>query len=388
MNVGLIGLGFMGTLMGRALLAAGYELTVFDIDPARCAELEHAGAVTAGSASALASGRDIVFMMVREPSQVRECVAGPDGILSADSLPRIVVDCSTNSHALVLSLAGECASRGVAFVDAPVTGRPPDATFFVGGDPVAVAELQPLFAVLANHVTHLGGPGCGTVGKLVNQQVLYGTYLISLEALLMAAKAGVDAPLLAQAMQHGPARSAVLDSIPEKILGADLSDNRGAPLRLIDKDMRLLAELAAGLEMSSANVAALVEAFGEALAEGLGDHHFGAVVQVLADRRTHAVVSNDRQLVRRFVELWNADTPELLGEVADASFIWHGIDGGEVHGLDAYVKTVTARSRGPRHIVIEQFAGEAVSSWSGYSFTAVTAADSARTTSSRQGVER
>lgn len=357
MDIGLIGLGFMGSLMGKALLGAGHAVRVFDIDEARRDELAGFGAVPVTTAAESADGRDVVVTMLPGPDQVRDAIGGDHGVLAAGSPPRIVVDCTTNSHALVLELAQSCTRRGIAFVDAPVTGRPPHATFFVGGAPAPVAELEPLFDAMGTSFTHLGEAGAGTVGKLVNQQILYGTYVVVLEGLLLAVKAGIDPEVLVPALHQGPARSAALGSVLEKVLRSDATDHRGAPLRLVSKDLRLLGELLADHQMSSSVAPALIDAFAEAEAAGHGDHHFSAVMSTLAARSSAAPV-DDKDVVRRFVDLWNAGTPEKLGEVVEETFVWHGIDGAELHGLDEYVQFVTRRSPGARRISIERLAAE------------------------------
>ncbi|MGW0694578.1 NAD(P)-dependent oxidoreductase [Streptomyces sp. NPDC002738] len=284
MNLGVIGLGFMGSSLARSLLDAGHEVTVHDRAPEHSAPLVEHGARPAATSAQAAAGRDAVITFLPGPAQVHDVVLGADGVLTADPLPRIVMDCSTNSHSMTLQLAEACTASGVSFVDAPVTGRPPDSVFFVGGPAPSVRVLEPVFTTAGASYAHLGDAGAGTVGKLVNQHILFGTYLAALEGIVVAAKGGLDPRLLAEVIQRGPAASRPLGAVPEQILGSDPKDRRGAPLRLIDKDMGLLADLVADLDARSSTAVALRDAFAEALQTGLGDHHFGAVIDVLARR--------------------------------------------------------------------------------------------------------
>lgn len=370
MDIGVIGLGFMGERFAYTLASAGHRVVVHDRDPDRYGPLIAAGATPASSSREAAGGRDVVITLLPGSAQVWEVVTGAAGILAAQPLPKVVVNCSTISHRTTIELAEACAAVGVAFVDAPVTGQPPSAVFFAGGEEDTVVALAPIFTELGTTTVQLGPPGSGTVGKLVNQQILFGTYFAILEGLVVAAKAGVDPAALAAAIEQGPAASNALAAVPERILRGDLTDAKGAPLALIDKDMQLLNDLVRELQTTSSTATQLSDVFTEALVAGLGDHHFGALLEVIArrsdlnmnkvlDQSPRTSPTRDaKTVVRQFVAIWNAGTSNALSDVMDQKFVWHSIDGRVLRGLDTYVAMVENRSSGKLTIRIDKLMGE------------------------------
>ncbi len=120
---GFIGLGHMGAAMAHRLLQAGFPLVVHDLSPAACAPLAAAGAQVAGSAREVADAAEVVFLCLPSAAASRSVVEGPHGLLAGRAL-RVVVETSTVGPAALRSLAALLAARGVALVDAPVSGGP------------------------------------------------------------------------------------------------------------------------------------------------------------------------------------------------------------------------------------------------------------------------
>lgn len=367
MDLGVIGLGYLGQQFARALTSAGHQVTVYDRNPNRYAALADTSVVFAESVQQASSGRDAVLTLLPGTAEVRQVIGGVDGILTTTPAPTAVINCSTISHSGTLELATQCASAGIDFVDAPVTGSPPEAVFFVGGTDATITAVEPVFSAVGHSAVRLGIAGDGTAGKLVNQQILYGTYLAIFEALVVAAKAGLSTADLAAAITAGPAASRALTAVSQRILSSDLSDNRGAPLSLIAKDMQLLHELTSALHVDSAIAEKLATASADAVQHGLGDQHFGILMHTIADRNDvkipfgHEPTScppDPTGLVRRFIALWNAGTPDKLDEVLDPDFIWRSLDGRVVEGRTAYIAMVCGRSHGHLTIDIDKLVTE------------------------------
>ena len=197
MRVGVIGLGIMGAPMARNLLRAGHAVTVHSRTRARVDALVADGAVAADSPAAVARGVEAVITMLPDTPDVEAVVAGPDGVLDGASPGLLAIDMSTIAPAAARALAAKAAGRGVAFVDAPVSGGEQGAitgtlSIMAGGERAAFDRAAPLFAALGRQATWMGGPGQGQMTKLVNQVVGAATLAAVAEGVILATRAGLD----------------------------------------------------------------------------------------------------------------------------------------------------------------------------------------------------
>lgn len=280
-TVGLVGLGVMGSAMAAALSAAGVELRVYDV---RADVALPPGARRCPTAAEAASNCDVVLVSVPGPPEVRAAVLSAEtGALWGMRAHAVLVDTTTSSLAVCQEVAASCADRGVGFLDAPVTGRPPKMTMLVGGDDAVLTSARPVLELIAAEVCHLGGSGAGCVAKLVNQLLIYGNFLTMCEGLALAAKAdvGLDLPAAVAAWRTGGADSASLARLAGPVLRGSYADARGAPLDLVAKDMGLLASFAADLGVPSAVATRLSEVFTAAQSQGFGQEYFAAVAKVI-----------------------------------------------------------------------------------------------------------
>lgn len=353
LTVGVIGIGFLGSRISNALLDAEVRVIVYNRTPGRTSDLERRGAVAVSSPRDIAARADLVILALPGPEQVAAVMTDPEsGVLSSECVPKVVLDSSTTSLVNSREMAARCSALGIGFLDAPVTGMPPGMHIFVGGDASAFETAAPVLEIIGASATLMGPSGSGTVTKLINQLIMYGTFLTVAEGMLLAAQAGLDPELVARTIQQGGAGGTVLDLVPDRLLNADLSDDRGAPLSLIAKDTRLIGELAAQLGVRGRSLAALQGAFESALQDGFGDHYYPAVAVSLAadssvtlplkhplgmpDRRRDSGVNENLALVQRFVDHWNAGTLDRLLEVTSPEFVWRGIDG-TIKTFDEYI---------------------------------------------------
>ncbi|MGE0238445.1 MAG: NAD(P)-dependent oxidoreductase [Parvibaculaceae bacterium] len=213
MNVGFIGLGRMGSAVARNILRAGHQLAVHDVKSEAAAALVAAGAEWTASAAECAARADCVITMVFGPAEVEAVVTGPDGLLAAARPGLIWVDMTTNRPSLIQRLAALLAEKGVATIDAPVTGAidgaiKGDLTLFAGGSADTVELVRPVLEA-AGRIILAGPVGSGAVVKLVTNQLWFIHAAAIGEAMVTARKAGVDLLALWEAMKSGAADSFV-----------------------------------------------------------------------------------------------------------------------------------------------------------------------------------
>ena len=198
-RVGFIGLGVMGTPMAGHLAAAGYPVTAHDLDPARAATLaaRHPNIKAAASAQAVAAASDIVVTMLPSGREVREVALGAGGLRDSMAAGGLLLDTSSAEPWHTREVAARLAERGIAMVDAPVSGAEPGAkaaelVFMVGGAATDVARVQPLLAVLGKQNFHLGPVGSGHVMKAINNLISAITLMATTEGLIAGTRSGLD----------------------------------------------------------------------------------------------------------------------------------------------------------------------------------------------------
>jgi 3-hydroxyisobutyrate dehydrogenase len=250
MRVGFIGLGHMGGPMSRRLAEAGYDLTVFDLDPARAAPALERHARLAATPSAAARGADVLITMLPTPAAVEDVMLGVGGVVAALPLGALWVDMSTSSPAVAERVRARGAPNDLHVVDAPVAGMSTGADagtleIFVGGDDADVARALPVLEHLGDpeRIFHVGGNGAGYIVKLMLNLLWFDQLVAIAEVLTIGARAGVDLGVLHRALVEGPASSLLLarDLLP---LLRDGDYEEGFTMALATKDLRLAVDLA------------------------------------------------------------------------------------------------------------------------------------------------
>lgn len=228
MRIGWIGTGVMGAPMAGHLLEAGHELVVHTRTRAKAEGLLARGARWADSPRAAAEGCTVAFSIVGHPADVRATHLGPEGTLAAEPPPATIVDMTTSEPALAVEIAGVAAERGVAAIDAPVSGgdvgaREARLSIMVGGDAAAFEQVRPLLDLLGARVVLQGGPGAGQHAKMANQ-ILIATGMIGVcEGLLYASRAGLDAGTLLESVASGAAGSWSLSNLAPRMIRRDFA---------------------------------------------------------------------------------------------------------------------------------------------------------------------
>ena len=193
--VAFIGLGNMGGGMAANLAAAGHDVRAFDLSAEALARARDAGCSVAGSAAAACEGVDAVVTMLPAGRHVEAVYA--DSVFDAAPARAILIDCSTIDVATARRVAAAAAARGLAMVDAPVSGGIAAAaggtlTFMVGGDDAAFARARPWLDAMGRAVIHAGAAGSGQAAKICNNMLLGATMVATCEALLLARRSGLD----------------------------------------------------------------------------------------------------------------------------------------------------------------------------------------------------
>ncbi|MEE9254994.1 MAG: 3-hydroxyisobutyrate dehydrogenase [Pseudomonadales bacterium] len=206
-KVGFIGLGNMGDPMARNLIQSGFELRVFDLVRERMKAVVEAGGYEAQSAKAAIADAEFVISMLPASEHVESLYLEPGRLLEAVPDDAVVVDCSTIAAGVARRVAHAAGERGIAMLDAPVSGGTAGAenaslTFIVGGDGEALERARPLLAAMGANIFHAGAHGAGQVAKICNNLLLAVQMTGTAEALALGAANGLDPKVLSEIMRE------------------------------------------------------------------------------------------------------------------------------------------------------------------------------------------
>ncbi|MFH5803301.1 NAD(P)-dependent oxidoreductase [Alienimonas sp. DA493] len=285
-RVGWIGTGVMGAAMAERLLDAGYSLTVYNRTPAKAEPLTAKGATLADDPRAVAENSDVTITMVGYPHDVRAVVLGEDGVLAGARPHSILVDMTTSAPALAVEIAEAAEKRRVRSLDAPVSGGDVGArngalSIMCGGDEAAFHALAPLFDVLGKTVVLQGGPGAGQHTKMVNQTLIASNMVGVCEALVYAARAGLDLETVLKSVSGGAAGSWSLSNLAPRMLKRDFAP--GFYVEHFLKDLGLALSEADRMNLCLPGLALARQLYNAVAAAGGGRDGTQALVRVVAD---------------------------------------------------------------------------------------------------------
>jgi 2-hydroxy-3-oxopropionate reductase len=283
---GFIGLGIMGKPMARNLMKAGYSLVVHNRSRAAMQELVKDGAQAAGSPKEVAERSEVIITMLPDSPDVELVYTSDQGVFAEVKPGMLLIDMSSISPIVARKLAAGAQERGCDMLDAPVSGGETGAigaslSIMIGGKVSAVETAMPIFQALGKNIVHLGDAGAGQVTKVANQMVVGTTIAIVSEALVLAAKAGVDPAKVRQALLGGFAQSKILEAHGQKMLDGNFKP--GFRIRLHEKDMKIA--LATGFEygvplMVTGQVAQMMNAMNSM---GHGDLDHSGLVKLIEE---------------------------------------------------------------------------------------------------------
>jgi 3-hydroxyisobutyrate dehydrogenase-like beta-hydroxyacid dehydrogenase len=241
-RIGFVGVGRMGGRMAARLMKAGYALTIYDPSHAALVPLVELGAKAAGSPAAVASAAEVVLASVPTPPIVEAVALGSDGVVEGKTV-KIFIDVSTTGATVAKAVAEALAARGIAAVDAPVSGGITGAekgtlAVMVSCPEKILPSVKPVLEVLGRIFVVGTKPGQGQTMKLLNNLLSASAMAITSEAVAMGVKAGLDPALIVDVFNAGTARnSATQDKMKQHVISRSFS--YGFDIGLLNKDIRL-----------------------------------------------------------------------------------------------------------------------------------------------------
>ena len=283
-RVGFIGLGIMGKPMARHLLEAGHVLTVHNRSRAAVEELVAQGAAEANSPAEVARASEVVFTCLPNSPDVELVALGPQGIVQGLQPGAIYVDMSTISPVVTKRVAAAIAARGATMLDAPVSGGQIGAenatlSIMVGGEEAAFQKVLPLLQAMGRNIVYIGASGAGQVAKAANQIVVGLTHEAIAEALVLAAKAGVDPARVVQAISGGAARCWALENRAPRVIKRDFEPGFYAAYHL--KDLGIALDAAADVGAVLPVTAVVRELYRSLVSNGEGRLDHSAIIRVI-----------------------------------------------------------------------------------------------------------
>ena len=291
MKIGFIGTGIMGAPMAGHLLDGGHEITAYDITPVP-AELIGKGAVAAGSSKEVAERSEVIIIMVPDTPHVEAVLFGENGVSDGLEAGKTVVDMSSISPIDTKVFAGKINELGCEYVDAPVSGgevgaKAASLTIMCGGTEKGFSKVKPLFELMGQNITLVGGNGDGQTCKVANQIIVALNIEAVGEALLFASKAGADPAKVRQALMGGFASSKILEIHGQRMI--DRTFDPGFRIALHQKDLNLALSNARTMGLSLPNTATAQELFNSCAAHGGDAWDHSALVRALEIMADHTV---------------------------------------------------------------------------------------------------
>jgi 2-hydroxy-3-oxopropionate reductase len=289
-KIGFIGLGIMGAPMAGHLLDAGHQLFVNTQGPVP--ELFVAKATVCASAAEVTKQADILFIMVPDTPDVEKVLFGENGVASALTKGKTVVDCSSIDPIATKGFAQRIVDLGCGWIDAPVSGgevgaKAASLTIMCGGDEGTFGRVRPLLEKMGKNVTLVGAAGDGQVCKVANQIIVALNIAAVGEALVFASRAGADPAKVRQALMGGFASSRILEVHGERMIKRTFAP--GFRIALHQKDLNLALQSARSLGVALPQTAGAAQLMNACAALGHGQSDHSALVKALEALAQHPV---------------------------------------------------------------------------------------------------
>jgi 2-hydroxy-3-oxopropionate reductase len=284
LRVAYIGLGLMGKSIARNILRAGFPLVVHNRSREAVRELVAEGAREAHSPAEAAAGADMVFTNLPDSPDVELVALGADGVIEAARPGMIFVDNSTIKPATARHIADVLGEKGVACLDAPVSGgdigaREGTLTIMVGGPADALEKVMPVLEAMGRTITHVGESGAGQIAKAANQIMVAAQMVAMGELLVFAKKAGADPQKVVEAIRGGAAQCWTLDVKPPRLFAGNRQPGFKAYMQA--KDLAIVLETARQYGIPLPSTAVHTQLFNAMLEMDMPDLDNSAVVGVL-----------------------------------------------------------------------------------------------------------
>jgi 3-hydroxyisobutyrate dehydrogenase len=272
-RVGWIGTGVMGRWMCQHLMTKGYKATVYNRSKDKAQPLLDAGAAWGDTPQAVAERSDFVFAIVGFPKDVREVFLGARGALAGSKAGTVLVDMTTSDPSLAREIYDAARAKGVAAVDAPVSGgdvgaRNAALSIMIGGDADVVEAVRPAFECMGKTIIHQGGPGAGQHTKMVNQILIAANMVAVCEGLLYGYKAGLNLETVFQSVSVGAAGSKALEVLGPRIMARNFEP--GFYVEHFIKDMGIALDEARRMNLALPGLALANQLYLAVQAQGWG----------------------------------------------------------------------------------------------------------------------
>ena len=274
-RIAVVGVGLMGTSLARHLLAAGFAVTVHDLDPAKVEAIVKEGGKKADSPDRVASQVDVIMLSLPNSHIVNEVVKDTLRLFETGRKGLVVIDTSTPDPEMSAQLAAQLGQKGIEMLDATISGTSEmfaekDAIFLVGGKEEVFKACEPIFSVMSKHTFRMGDHGAGAKTKLVTNLVLTLNRMALAEGLTLAKKAGLDRLQTLEVLKKSAAYSRAMDQKGLRMVNKQFVPP-ASRLSSSYKDARLILALGARLDCPLPLMGLTVQAMASEVSKGRKD---------------------------------------------------------------------------------------------------------------------
>jgi 3-hydroxyisobutyrate dehydrogenase len=290
-RIGFVGLGNMGLPMAANLVKAGHQVVGFDVVKPLAGKLSALGGLAAETVAAACKGVDAIVTMMPAGAHVRDVYGAPGGVIAAAGAGALLIDSSTIDVATAREVAARAAEKGLAMVDAPVSGGVGGAqagtlTFMVGGSDDAFARARPILEAMGKTIVHAGGSGNGQAAKICNNMILGVSMIAVSEAFLLAEKLGLDAQRLFDISSKSSGQCWSMTSYcpvpgPVPASPANRDYQAGFTAAMMLKDLKLAQDAARGVQAVTPLGASAAELYGLFASHGHAGDDFSGIIRFL-----------------------------------------------------------------------------------------------------------
>ena len=281
-TVGIVGLGIMGGAFAENLVAGGWRVVGYDIDPTRRRAMARAGVEIASDAKSLAAAVPTIITSLPKPSALDQTVAA---IVAARVPPRVIVEASTFRMEDKAKAERALRKAGHVLLDCPVSGtgsqaKTKDLVIYASGDRKAIRKLRPMFAGFSRAVHDLGAFGNGSRMKYVANLLVAINNVATAEAMVLGLKSGLDPKTVFEMVASGAGNSRVFE-LRAPMMVKDRYDDATMKVSVWQKDMAVIGEFARQLDCPTPMFDATVPLYNKAMRSGHAEHDTAAVCAVL-----------------------------------------------------------------------------------------------------------
>jgi len=286
-SVAVLGLGLMGEPMARNLMRGDHSLRVWNRTASKADLLVKEGAFRTNSPAEAARESEFTIIMVADPPALESVLHTPGGVLEGLRPGTVLVNMGTQAVSQIEALAGETRSRGIEFLDSPVTGSRGGAvegtlTLLVGGEAPVLERARPVLEKVGKTILHVGRAGDGTRAKLALNLIQAGMLAVFSEGLALGKRLGLSPATLLQVLEYSAGNAPLFRFKGPALMRRDFSTNFS--LKLMDKDVKLALAEAEALRANLAACRAVDAVFSAAMEAGLGEEDFLSIARIIEER--------------------------------------------------------------------------------------------------------